>query len=45
MREEYNHMMAEVREVERERKCERACRARDAGHEEARKGKYSHCTQ
>ena len=36
---------AEEREPDRERKRERACRAKEAGPEAIRKGKYPRCTQ
>ena len=45
MREERNRMMAEAREVERERKHERAHWAREIGSEAVKNGKYPRCTQ
>ena len=36
---------AEEREAYRERKRERSCRAKEAGPEAIRKGKYPRCTQ
>jgi hypothetical protein len=34
-----------AREADRERKRERACRAKEAGPDAMRKGKYPRCTQ
>jgi hypothetical protein len=37
--------VAAAREVDRERKRERACRTKEAGPDAMRKGKYPCCTQ
>jgi hypothetical protein len=37
--------VAAAREADRERKRERACRAKEAGPDAMRKGKYPRCTQ
>ena len=42
---EVKHQKAEEREADRERKRERACRAKEAGSETIRKEKYPRCTQ
>ena len=42
---EVERQKAEEREADRERKRERACRAKEAGSEAIRKGKYPRCTQ
>ena len=43
--EEVDRKAAAEREVDRERKQERARRAKEAGPEAIRKGKYPRCTQ
>ena len=43
--EEVDRKAAAEREVDRERKRERARRAKEAGPEAIRKGKYPRCTQ
>ena len=42
---EVERQEAEEREADREKKRERACRAKEAGPEAIRKGKYPRCTQ
>ena len=42
---EVEHQKAEEREADKERKRERTCRAKEAGSETIRKGKYPRCTQ
>ena len=42
---EVDHKAAAEREANRERKQERACRAKEAGSEIIRKDKYPRCTQ
>ena len=42
---EVERQEAEAREADREKKRERACRAKEAGPEAMRKEKYPRCTQ